>query len=76
MSPAWIAVLIAGVGCVTSIILQFILAGRYMERVDNLVKRQDKMDEDYKALDGKVETVLLGLGRFNDFTRRFFSQES
>ena len=65
-----------------SIGLQFRISGRYMERVDNLVKRQDKLEQDWEAtnkkidkLNEKVESFLLGVGKMNAFTRQFFRED-
>jgi len=49
-------------------------AGRYLERVDNLVKRQEVLENDFKNLNSKVETFLLGVGKMNAFTRQFFKE--
>ena len=67
-------VVITGLAAIGSILLQFMFAGRYLERVDNLVKRQEVLENDFKNLNSKVETFLLGVGKMNAFTRQFFKE--
>lgn len=72
MSPSWAMVLIAGLGAVGSILVQYIMSsrleGRYMERVDNLVAKvndnKSVADREISKINEKVETLVQGMGQF------------
>jgi len=85
-NPAWILVLIAAIGGMGTIIIQFVMAGKYLERVDQLMVRveENKRDANQKIMDlrresqhsydlisDKVETLVTSMGIFNTSVGKF-----